>query len=284
MDFSAIIGFVAGTVLIMFGIVDGGGLLKFFYDLPSIAITCGGTLACALISFPISTFKHIPRHMRIIVQRKKYDPKQYIGKIVEYAVEARKQGMLSLEEKANQEKDPFFRNSIMLIVDTVETEKTRELLENELNCLEDRHSKGWSMYEKVATYAPAFGMIGTLIGLVNMLKKLNVQGDDAAEQLGNGMSLALLTTFYGSILANFVLMPIASRLCVRHGEEVLCKEMIVEGVLAIQAGQNPRTIEERLLAFLSDAERLKLSTRAAASAAAAESAKNGSRPGRAGKR
>ncbi|NLL02679.1 MAG: motility protein A, partial [Clostridiales bacterium] len=185
----------------------------------------------------------------------KQKPQDYIEKVVEYAQEARRKGLLTLEDKANQEEDEFFKNSIMLIVDAIEPTKVKEMLENELDCLEQRHAKGWQMYEKAATFAPAYGMIGTLIGLINMLKNLDMDVGGASG-IAQGMSVALITTFYGSILANLILMPIANKLKIRHYEEMVCKEVIVEGVLSIHAGTNPRHIEERLKAFVNSKERV----------------------------
>lgn len=262
MDFSAIIGVISGLGLIVYGILTTGGVLKSFWDIGSVIITLGGVAAASFISFPISDFKEIAGHMKVLLRKKMFDPKVYIEKIVDYAQDARKKGLLALEDKASQEesKDEFFKNCVMMIVDTIDPEKTKEMMENELNCLESRHAKGYMMYEKMATYAPAFGMIGTLIGLVNMLASLDTSSADAAANLGKGMSAALITTFYGSLIANLILMPFASKLRMRHAEEMRCKEMIVEGVLAIQAGNNPRTIEERLLAYLNTKEKSKVNS------------------------
>lgn len=258
MDFSLIIGLLSGIGLIWFGIIgDGVSQVSYFLDPTSAAITFGGVIAATLISNPVSIYKNIPGHMKVLISKKKYDPKKYISKIVDYAQEARRKGLLALEDKANQdeEADSFFKNCVMLIVDAMEPAKTRELLENELDNLDARHAKGAQFYERAAAVAPAFGMIGTLIGLVNMLKGLDMEAGGAASQLSAGMSVALITTFYGSVLANLLLMPMANKLRARHEEEMLCKEMIVDGILAIQAGNNPRNIEERLYAYLQEKNR-----------------------------
>lgn len=260
MDFTSIIGLVMGLGLVIFGIVFGDtgismGEIWNFVDYPSMAITFGGTIAATLMSFPISYFKKIPQHLRIVMQKRRYVPADYVFKIVDFAQEARKKGLLSLEDKADREKDPFFRDSMMLIVDAIEPAKVKEMLDNELDCLEDRHAHGWQFYEKFATYAPAFGMIGTLIGLINMLAHMDMSASDGASRMAQGMSVALVTTFYGSMLANLILVPFAHKLHMRHDEEMVCKEMIVEGVLAIQAGENPTHIEQRLNAFISEKER-----------------------------
>lgn len=257
MDFTGIIGLIAGLGLIFFGIVNGNGMgaIFNFIDVSSMAITFGGTIASTLIAFPISYFKRIPSQLKITLQKSRYKPQQYIDTIVEFAKEARKKGLLSLEEMANQQEDRFLRESVLLIVDAIDPEKVKEMLGNELDCLEERHSQGWQFWEKFASFAPAFGMIGTLIGLINMLKNLNMDSTSGAASLGLGMSVALITTFYGSLAANLILTPIGHKLHMRHNEEMLCKQIVVEGVIAIQAGDNPKHIEQRLKAFLNEKKR-----------------------------
>lgn len=261
MDFTSIIGLIAGVGLVVFGIVfdPSSGLifsaLNNFIDVPSMAITFGGATCATLIAFPISTFKDIPKHMKIIVQKRKYIPHVYIAKIVGFAQEARKRGLLSLEDMANQEQDTFLKDSIMLIVDAIDPGKVREMLDNELDCLVDRHSHGWQFYEKFSTFGPAFGMIGTLIGLINMLGNMDMSAANGATKMAQGMATALVTTFYGSMLSNMVLTPLAHKLHMRHDEEMVCKEIVVQGVLAIQSGENPVHIEERLNAFVTEKSR-----------------------------
>ncbi|MGX8701099.1 motility protein A [Caproiciproducens sp.] len=261
MDFTSIIGLIAGLGLVIFGIVfdPSAGVvwstIMNFIDVPSMAITFGGAIAATVIAFPITYFKDIPKHMKIIVSRNKYNPQQYIDTIVDYAQEARRKGLLSLEDKANQEQDPFLKNSIMLIVDAIDPAKVKEILDDELDGMEDRHSHAWQFYEKFSTFGPAFGMIGTLIGLINMLANLDMNADGGATKMAQGMSTALVTTFYGSMLSNLVLTPLAHKLHMRHDEEMVCKEIVVEGVMAIQAGDNPKHIEERLNAYICEKKR-----------------------------
>ncbi len=257
MDFTSIIGLVMGFGLVVFGIVfdpnSGAFVMKEinnFIDPSSMAITFGGAISATLIAFPINYFKDMPKHLKIIVQKKKYNPQQYIATIVDFAQEARRKGLLSLEEKASKESDPFLSDSIMLIVDAIDPTKVQGMLENELDCLEDRHSHVWQFYEKFSTFGPAFGMIGTLIGLINMLAHMDMNAEGGATKMAQGMSVALVTTFYGSMLSNLVLTPVAHKMHMRHDEEMICKEIVVEGVMAIQAGDNPKHIEERLNAFL----------------------------------
>lgn len=254
-DFSIIIGLVAGLGLIIFGITESGKLTNFL-SYSGMAITFGGTFAATFMSFPPSFFRSIPKHMKIILAKNAYQPQKYIDKVIDYSKEAKKKGLLALEDKANGESDEFMKHSVMLIVNAIEPTKVRSILESELDSLEERHVKGWQIYERAAVFAPAFGMIGTLIGLINMLKSLtDTSSSDAAATLGAGMSVALITTLYGTLLANLVLMPIASRLQTRHSEEMTCKEIVLEGILAIHAGTNPRIMEESLNVYVNSQER-----------------------------
>lgn len=253
MDLTTLLGIVSGMLLVVYGI--GVGNFNNFVDLPSVAITVGGTFSAILACYPFSSLKAIHKHLKIVSSGKKYDPIQYINSISEYAQIARKNGLLALEEKAYQQKDPFLRNSLLLIVDAIDADKVKQMLEDDISYLDARHQEATSIYEKGASFAPAFGMIGTLIGLINMLKNMDLSAGGASDQLGQGMSLALITTFYGSLLANLVFLPIANKLTLRHEEEMLCKEIIVEGVLSIQSGENPKFIKEKLISFLPQKER-----------------------------
>lgn len=255
MDILSLLGYIFGIGFIIISILlgenDAGKTalifkqLKGFYDLPSIMIVLGGTLASLMISFPMKNFTKIPKHMKIVLFPKKYNPQEYIEQIVFFAKEARINGLLALEDKLSETKDKFLKTSILLVVDSVEPEKVRALLNKELENLEERHAQDMSFYNKAAEYAPAFGMIGTLIGLVNLLANL----EDTASLTAN-MAVALVTTFYGTILANLIFKPIASKLKARHDEEFLCKVIISEGVQAIQDGDNPNFIQEKLTRLL----------------------------------
>lgn len=261
MDFTSIVGLIAGLGLVIFGIVfspSTGVVMKElnnFIDVPSMFITFGGAISATLIAFPISYFRDLPKHIRIVTQRNTYHPQEYIDKIIGFAQEARKKGLLSLEDRANMETDSFLRDSIMLIVDAIDPSKVKEMLDNELDCLVERHSHGWQFYEKFSTFGPAFGMIGTLIGLINMLAHMDMSATNGANKMAQGMATALVTTFYGSMLSNMVLTPFAHKLHMRHDEEMVCKEIVVQGVLSIQAGDNPTHIEERLNAFICEKSR-----------------------------
>ena len=226
-----------------------------FFDAASIFITIGCTLFIVVASFPGHMLKNIPKHFKIILNNKMFDPKGYIDQLVELAQIARKNGLLSLEEKANEQTDPFFKQAIMLIVDANDQDKVRGILENDIECMSARHEDAAALYDKASSVAPAFGMVGTLVGLINMLKSMNLSGDGGADSLGTSMGTALITTLYGCLLAHVVFGPVAQLLRGRDSEEVLCKQIIVEGVMAIQAGENPKSLRERLLTYMSQKQR-----------------------------
>lgn len=252
MDFMTPLGWVVGFGLIFYGIVYDSVLkamnldaLVWFMDVSSLAITVGGCFAALMIAFPLSSFAKIGKHLKICLFPTKYDPYNYIDQIVDFAKEARMKGLLSLEDKLNETKEVFLKNSLMLVVDSVDPEKVHNLLQAELDHLDDRHAQDRAFYDKGAGFAPAFGMIGTLVGLVKMLQVMDDPGS-----IGPAMATALLTTLYGSVLANLFFSPIANKLRIRHEEEYLCKVLICEGVEAIQAGENPNFIREKLEKFV----------------------------------
>ena len=252
MDIMSILGFILAVVLVLFGMTFDQEAMKLvfhnlraFVDIPSMAITLGGTIGVMMLSFPSGAFKKIGKHLKIIIKPYKFDPEQSIEQIVELATEARMKGLLSLEDKLSEIDEPFMHNSLLLVVDSVELEKVRQVMETELDQLDERHALDRGFYEKAASFAPAFGMIGTLVGLILMLG--NMQDVNA---LAKGMATALITTLYGSLLANIVCLPVASKLKARHDEEFLCKQLVLEGVLAIQEGENPKFIEEKLYKLL----------------------------------
>ena len=265
-DIMSIIGLILAFGLMVFGIVFGKDpetekyvvtfdTMKNFIDPPSIIIVVGGVLACLMFSFPLSQFTKIPKHLGIVFSPKIYKPEVYIAKIVECAKKARGNGLLALEEDTNEMTDAFMKNSFQMIVDSVDQEKVKEQMDCWLANLDDRHSADRAFYDKGAELGPAFGMIGTLIGLVNMLQNMS-----DIDSLGPNMAVALITTFYGSLLANAVFLPISNKLRVRHEEEYLCMSIIAEGVQAIQAGENPKLVQERLIHMLPEYKQKKFST------------------------
>lgn len=277
MDIFSIVGLVVGFGMVVFGIIvdmkDGFAIMMdnigAFIDIQSILIVIGGTIGALMISFSMKQFFQIIKHLKIIFLPPKYNPEKYIKQIVEFATKARINGLLALEEDLEKVKDQFMKNSLMMVVDSVEPEKVKQHLETQLEYLDDRHAQARALYDRGSAYAPAFGMIGTLIGLINMLKGLNMDGGGGSSSLGEDMSVALITTFYGCLLANLIFNPIASKLRIRHQEEELYCSLVIEGVLAIQAGENPKFLREHLLATLKQSQQKKLLAKAGASAGSA---------------
>lgn len=243
----SILGWVLMIVLVGFGIVfdkDAGLVfdnLGNFWDASSFAVVMGGVITALMVSFPMSIFAKIPRHLKIIFMPKKYNPRDYIDQVVELAEEARTSGLLSLEAKLEECKDDFLKNGMMLVVDAVDAEKVKGILESELDYLDERHAQDRAFYDRAAGYGPAFGMVGTLMGLINMLKQLS-----DPDAIAPAMALALVTTFYGSMLSNGIFIPISNKLKIRHEEEYLCKMIVMEGIQGIQAGDAPRFLREKL--------------------------------------
>lgn len=260
MNLSFIIGLVAAFVLVINGVVTGGTsvsqVMSSFIDIPSVYITFGGAFSATIMSVPAKYLRAIPKHMKVLLKKDKTDFNQYINAIVELAKEARLKGLLVLEEKIKtlDIQDSFLEYCVMLIVDAMDPLKVREQIENEITCIENRHAEVWNVYDICSAYGPAFGMLGTLIGLINMLANLDTSG--GSDALGKGMSVALVTTFYGSVLQNMICAPISYRLKAKHQDEMAVKEMIMEGVLSIQSGENPKYIQEKLSSYLTYNDRL----------------------------
>ena len=253
MDFTTIIGLIAVIGAMVFGIAFTGetfdfGLLMNFVNGPSVFIVLGGTLFAMLIAFPLDAFRAIPRHIAMITHKNDRDPFAYVDTITDLSREARKKGLLALEEKALGFEDEFLKESVLLIVDAIEPDKLRSWFDQKLYYIGKRNEDERRLYMQGAALAPAFGMIGTLIGLVNMLKSMNL--DEGPEVLGINMSIALITTFYGSIMANCFFLPVANKLELAQEREMLLNEMIIEGVVSIKEGENPKFIQEKLMNFI----------------------------------
>lgn len=252
MDKATVIGLIAIFGVVLVGMALGGSL-RPFWDLPSVFITLGGTLFATLISFPMSTFRDVIKVARNAFVEKEEDLADTINTIVRFAEKARREGLLALDEDTNNLKDPFLQKGMRLVIDGTTQELVRNILETEVMFISERHRAGQLMFETMASFAPAFGMLGTLIGLIQMLLTL-----DKPEKIGPGMAVALVTTFYGSVLSNMVFLPLANKLKSRNAREVFVKQAIIEGVLSIQAGDNPRIVQEKLKSFVSPREREKL--------------------------
>ena len=244
MDLATIIGIFAAFGLIFLAIFMGGGV-NAFVSLPSLMIVAGGTIGVGLINYPIKEILGSITVAKNAFLHKAPVAKDLIETFVEFAYLARRDGILSLEAKVKEAKDPFLAKGIQLAIDGQEATAIEDIMNNEISWLKDRHKLGAEIFTTLGTFAPAMGLIGTLIGLIQMLQSL-----DDPSTIGPAMAVALLTTFYGAIFANVIFMPISGKLKTRSSEETLLKELIVEGVLSISAGENPRILEQKLHAFL----------------------------------
>ena len=255
LDFASIIGLILGMVLVVFGIMtgeDGAAALGNFYNLPSILITFGGAFSAVCVMAPnLSTYISNIKSIGLIMKVLPSNETETIRTIIDLANVARKEGLLAVEEAANNVEDEFLKKGILLIVDGTDPELVRNIMETELNCIDNRHRKIIGFWENLGAMGPAWGMIGTLIGLINMLKNM---GTDV-NAIGPNMATALITTFYGSVLANWICTPVCNKLKQKNEAEIMMREIMVEGLLSIQAGENPRVIEEKLKSFLSPSKR-----------------------------
>lgn len=259
MDFASLIGLVLCAVLVVYGITTGNGFgaLWNFWDVASVFITFGGAFSCILASYSMSDFFGGLKSFTLVFKVPAANTPEIIKKIIELSNVARKEGLLALEEASNDIDDPFLKKGILLIVDGTDPELVRAIMETELVNVDSRHRGRINFWKDLGAMGPAWGMIGTLIGLVNMLKKLS-----DPDAIGPQMAVALITTFYGSLLANWICAPVASKLTANNEIEMMTKEIMIEGLLSIQAGENPRVIEEKLKSFLAPSERLNVSDEA----------------------
>ncbi|MDH5298662.1 MAG: MotA/TolQ/ExbB proton channel family protein [Desulfobulbaceae bacterium] len=247
MDIATVIGLAFGSIILIVSILMGGSILLFF-NVPSIFIVCGGTLAVAFIRYSMSD---VINSMKVAINAfttRLSVPGEVIQEIVNLANIARKNGLIVLEQQPIT--DPFLKKAIMYCVDGHEADFIQEVLEKEVDLTVDRHSVGQGVFKGMGDSAPAFGMIGTLVGLVQMLANMS----DAAS-IGPAMAVALLTTLYGAVLANLLFLPLADKLALRSSEEERNRKLIIEGVLGILKGLNPRVMEEFLETFLPPKER-----------------------------
>ncbi|MBD3165437.1 motility protein A [bacterium] len=250
MDIATIVGLVVAIVLILISIVADGQGVNFFFNVPSALIVFGGAFGATLVAFPLSDVIAVAKVAKNAILHKADSPMETIETMVRVAEKARREGILAIEREIEDINEPFMRIGVQYAVDGTEPETIRAILESELSGMEERHKSGKMVFEVLGTYAPAFGMIGTLIGLIKMLASL-----EDPTQIGAGMAVALVTTLYGSMAANIAFLPLAAKLDYRSKQEVRRKELIIEGILAIQSGDNPRIVREKLMTYLPPAER-----------------------------
>ena len=244
MDIATIIGLFLGFGVIIVSIAMGGGIMAFV-DIPSVCIVVGGMLCATMIHFSLPQFLGIFSVIKKAVLVKLPTPNELIQQMVNYAAISRRDGALALEEYIRKTDIPFLAKGLQMLVDGQDEEKMRDLLGLEIDSLQERHSRGKKILEFMGASAPAFGMLGTLICLVQMLRNLT-----SPDQIGAGMAVALITTFYGSILANLVFIPLAGKLGLYSQAEITSMEMILEGICTISRGENPTIVREKMQAFL----------------------------------
>lgn len=244
MDIATIIGSILAFGLVFQAMASGGGMSGFI-DVPSIGIVFGGTLGVLLMNFPLAQVLGVAKVTLKTITFKLNTPTEEILRIVEYANLARREGLLALEDKLQAVDDEFFAKGIQLVIDGFPVETVRDIMELEAEWQFQRHSAGKKILDVAGAMAPAFGMVGTLIGLVKMLSNLS-----DPSQIGGGMSVALLTTLYGAMVANMFAIPLSGKLDIRAKEEALLRDLMVEGIVAIQSGEKPALIKEKLKSFL----------------------------------
>ena len=260
MDIATIVGMIGAWTFLIYGM--GAQNLPYFWDTPSAILVFGGTIGYALICSPLGDVMGLIGVMKNAFLHKEVPPAELIERIVGFAETARREGILALEQAVGEEDDPFLGNGVQLAVDGTEPDLIMDILETELQFIEERHKSGQNLMNLLGDAAPAFGMIGTLLGLIIMLQNM-----DDPSQIGPGMAVAIITTLYGALLCNLVFKPTANKLKIYTGNELLVKRMIVEGIMAIQSGDNPRIVERKLSVFLSPKNRASIEAKGAKEAA-----------------
>ena len=250
MDISTVVGVVLGFALIALAILLGGSMLAYV-DIPSVMIVVGGCTAALLAAFPLARALKMPKVVLKTLFAPKTDYNKLVSQMVAYAEVARRDGILALEGMTEDMEDELLVLGVKMAVDGTDPELIEQILEADIENMVGRHETGKGLLDSAGRYAPAFGMIGTLVGLVAMLANME---DPSA--IGSGMAAALLTTLYGAILANVLFLPLADKLSLRSAEEILAKTIIIKGVMAIQSGDNPRVVEQKLKTFLPPTQRI----------------------------
>ncbi len=250
MDIATVIGIVVAFALILSSIVIGGGSFIAFFDAPSVMVVCGGAIAATLISFPLPNFLSVFGVMLQTLFWKVTPINKIVEQIVSLAETARKDGLLALESRVGEVEDNFVKLGIQMAIDGTRPEVMEDIMRTEIDAVATRHASGKALFDCMGRFAPAFGMIGTLMGLVIMLGDMS-----DPSKIGAGMAVALLTTLYGAIVSNVIFLPLAEKLGFVNKAELLTMEIALRGILAIQSGENPRVIEQKLMTFVPPKQR-----------------------------
>lgn len=249
-DVSTIVGLIAATLLLVWGMSSGSSLM-IFWDTASVAITLGASFCALLITYSIDDIKKLGKLVVESFRLRTDSNSDIISKFTNLSKKARREGLLSLEDEVNEIEDEFIKKGLQMVIDGIEPETIKEILELDIAEMDARHGKGAGIFQTWGVYLPAFGMVGTLIGLIQMLQNLT-----DTTTIASGMGKALITTFYGALAANLFCLPIAANLKEKNKQEISIREMVLEGILAIQSGVNPRVVEEKLMTYLSPSEKV----------------------------
>jgi chemotaxis protein MotA len=252
MDFTTIFGLIIGIGALFLAVILEGGHLSSLLSVPAFVMIAGGTIGATAIGFTVEELKTVPALLRIAFRDEKHDVSRLIATLVGFAEKARREGLLALEEDLNAIEDKFLKKGMQLVIDGTDAELVRSIMETELAFIQERHHKGASIFDAAGGYAPTMGIIGTVMGLVHVLGNLT-----DTDSLGPAIATAFLATLYGIFSANILFLPIASKLKNRSAHQVLVYEVTLEGILSVQAGDNPRIVEEKLEAFLAPTKRKK---------------------------
>lgn len=252
MDITTILGLILGFGAILGGQVLEGGSMHAIMQLTAAIIVLGGTIGAVLVNFPLPTVLLAIKNAKLAFFNPKTDPAGIIKQIIEYSAIARKDGLLALEGVIKKIDDPFFKKGLQLVVDGTEPKLAREILEIDIACAEEYNTASAKVYESAGGYAPTIGIIGAVLGLIHVMENL---ADPS--KLGAGIAVAFVATVYGVGSANLLWLPIAGKMKFKIKEESLIKEMVVEGLISLSEGENPRRVEEKLGGFLRESEKKK---------------------------
>jgi chemotaxis protein MotA len=254
MDLATIVGLVVGfTVVMVVMIMDGGSPAELFAHPSAILLILGGSLAATTISFPISKIALLPSLIGKAVKGSKFEVETTIDLLAKMADKARREGLLALEDESKKISDPFLKTGIMLVVDGTDPVQVKAILESNIAHMEERHAAGYGLFTAAGGFAPTFGIIGTVMGLISVLKSL-----DDPNKLATSIAAAFLATLWGLLFSNLLYLPIGAKLKSKSAEEVEYRRMLMEGIISLQSGENPRILKEKLMTFLSPKEREKI--------------------------
>lgn len=254
MDIASVVGLVAAFGLILVAIlIAPGSSLAAFIDVPSILVVCGGALAACLIAFPLKSILAMPMTLKVVFLNKAVDYAGLITQIVSLAETARRDGLLALENRINEIDNPFIVTGIQMAVDGTRPDAIEDIMRTEMDAVATRHRDAKGVSDQMGRFAPAYGMIGTLLGLIIMLGNMS-----DPSSIGSGMAVALLTTLYGAVVSNVMFLPFSEKMAFLNKQEMLGMEIVIRGIMAIQSGENPRVIEQKLRTFLPPSVRAKM--------------------------